>query len=208
MPVKVTYRGKPLLKGVIEGRRTLNQAINEEYAPNDSLMGAIGDEIIEGFKGGRGFFMENIHFLGNGRIVGQKGKQYPYGIRQEKSPDGEPYADLKEVTKQLKRKNDSHYVNSILQDKGGTDPNSLINSLEYRITYSPSKSTDVSGGVQVYFARNNEKSVKLEEGGNFISEDLAHPTIRYVPPRPHRGVQGEVGIRIRALLRKWAAKNR
>ena len=153
--------------------------------------------------------MDSVKFSNTGRLTGSGGKPYPYGIRQEKSPDGESYAPLKDVTKELKRRKSSHYTTSILQDRGGTDPLSLINSLSYRITNFAGKTAGVSGGVLVSMdSKNNEQSLRLESGGNFISGDLKPNKPRFVPSRKHREVQGMVREQIKSLLSKWMKKNR
>lgn len=217
MPVKITYLGNPLLAQMARGRRTLKSVVEDRYKPNRFLMETIGKEIIAGFQGGRGLHMDGLHFTKDGRPVGQPGKPYPYGIRREKDPSGRPYAELSEVTIKVKRANDSHYTTSILQDRGGSDPESLINSLEYTVTYSPSKTAGVSGGVRVFMARNNERSWKMERGsgdgffwipsGNFKKGETKLRKVK-VPARPHRGVQPAVGIKIRSMLTKWVRRYR
>lgn len=200
MPVRVTYRNQPLLESVIRGKRSLRSVVDKRYKPNSNLMNVIGNEIIEGFKGGRGLFMEGIRFTESGKVIGNSGKAYPYGIRREKSPDGTPYAEMSPVTLKLKREKGSHYTTSLLQDRGGSDESSLINSLNKTVTYSGS-------GIKVYFENNNEASSRLETGGNFISGDLGNKS-HFVPARPHRGVQDAVRKNIQSLLKKWMAKNR
>lgn len=213
MSVRITYQGRPILEKVIKGKRKLASVVSDEYAPNKFIMEVIGKEIIAGFQGADGMYMEDVYFTKAGKPIGKKGKQYPYGIRREKSPDGTPYAPLSEVTKKIKRKNESAYTNKILQDRGGTDPDSLINSLRYRVTYNDRKTTGVSGGVVVEMFQNNDASVRLEEGGDRMIETgnfkAGETQIRkaYVPPRPHREVQDMVRKQIQSLLLKWAKRN-
>lgn len=167
-------------------------------------MEVIGQEIIAGFQGDRGLYMENLKFTEQGKPVGKWGKPYPYGIRREKSPDGKPYERLAEVTKAYKVKTHSRFPNSVLQDRGGAEESSLINSLSYHVTYG-------GRGVEVTMDNNNDISNRLEKGGDVESTDWTNkdgnPIDIYLPPRPHRGVQDMVRRQIESLLTKWAQKD-
>lgn len=205
MSVRITYKNKPILESVIKGKRSLRSVVEEKYKPNKFLMEVIGDEIIAGFQGGRGMFMENVTFTKAGKPIGKHGKQYPYGIRREKSPDGTPYEELSDITIKAKRKSGSNFTTSILQEKGGTDQTSLINSLYAYITYS-------GKGVKVDMdSTNNPISLRLETGGKMQSSDWKKksggPIDIYLPPRPHRDVQDMVVRQIKSLLNKWAKQD-
>jgi hypothetical protein len=171
-----------------------------------------GKPLLEKVIRGKKSLASAVNFI-NGAPVAGRSQQYPYGIRRERSPDGDPYMSLSTVTIKIKEYNNSPYAHSILRDRGDVNSLSLINSLEANVTYFPSKTAGVSGGVEVYFARNNDASLRLESGGTFLMEtgDIKGGTKMRkaaVPARPHRGVQDMVGRQIRGLLKAWARHRR
>lgn len=168
-------------------------------------MSIIADEMIAGFKGGPSIDAHSVRIGKNGGIYFSKAGRYPYGIWQQKQPDGKAYEPLKKVTIRVKRE---------LQSPTSPTPNlALLN--QHDLVNGLTAHINVGGdGLNVHFRSDKlaEKSLKMERGGSFRSR---YPTkggedglkglggIREVAARKHRGIQPEVRRKIRILLQKW-----
>lgn len=171
-------------------------------------MSIIADEMIAGFKGGPSIDAASIRIGKKGGIYFSKAGRYPFGIWQQRSPDGKPYERLKKVTIRVKRE---------LQYPTSPTPNlALLN--QHELVHGLVPYINVGGnGLNVHFRSDAlaKKSRKMEEGGSFRSR---YPTaggedglkglggIRQVVARRHRGIQPEVARKIRILLRKWLGR--
>jgi len=210
MSVRIRYIGKPILEQVIRKGRSLRSVVEKEYKPNRWVYELIGEEMVRGFAGDRR--ATHIKFpTSSGKPTVSRGDQYPYGIKQQKSPDGSPYRDLMDSTKALKKRDDrpdglprSSWPDQALRDQGF-----LANGMTYVVGVHGDRvwTQFLSGELA-------EKSLRQERGGNFVSKAFGHNKdgsakrrIPYSAPIPHRGIQNAVRDTIIRILRAWAKKS-
>jgi hypothetical protein len=203
MPVRIRYINAPIMERVVQKGAGLAAEVQKEFKPNRKVMELIGEEIIAGFKGGQR--LGAIKFGPRGGVTSKgHGSRYPYGIWQQKSPNGKPYEPLKESTIAVKKRDNrpsglppSRTPNTALVDMGA-----LVDGLYYRV-YSN------NDGVAVEFKNSDltALSLKHERGFTGYSTDFTKKDgggiLVTVPPRPHRQIQREVKIKIRNILEAW-----
>lgn len=214
MSVRIRYMGKPILEQVIARGRSLRSVVEKDLKPNKYVFELIGEELVRGFRGDNR--ASNIKFPPNGmKPTVTYASRYPYGIKQQKSPNGAPYRDLKKSTIALKKRDDrpDGLARSTTPEKALLDQHELVNGLTYRV-YAH------NDGVEAHFisAELADKSLRQERGGNFVSrafsqnnkgggESVEKRRIPYSAPIPHRGIQNQVRDTITRILKAWANKD-
>jgi hypothetical protein len=209
MGLKITVLGKPIFEATVRGRRGARSEVEDRLKPNRYVMEVIGEQLVRGFTGRLGK-ATNVSFKGRRmRPTVKIGSEYPFGIWKGKSPNGAPYVPLKDATINMKKRENrpSGKPASKTPEKPLIDMGDLASGVDYRITYG-------GRGVQLVFKDSDitEKSLKMERGGSFRSEDIVYKDsglgrVIKVPARPHRKVQNAVYRKVVEILDKWAEQS-
>jgi hypothetical protein len=164
----------------------------------------IGQQMVEGFKGGERATAMRVN--PNGTFT-HSSARYAFGILRGISPNGTPYKDLSKHTVAIKRRQGSLYADQPLRFRNYGNPMALVNSLTYRIYAN-------KDGVELVFKSQemNERSMMQEEGRKqmpsplFTKGNSEKPVMVQLPARPHRDMQAQVADVVRRTLKAWADK--
>lgn len=201
----ITYIGRPFLVRAAGDKRQVRKALSENLRPTEGFLKLLGNVMVEGFRGGT--YPTSLVFGKRGGMSYGGSRRFPRGITRGLSPDGKPYADLKETTIAKKKYEGSPHIDDPLMRRYDGDRFALRNSLLVNVR---------GNNVQLMFRdkKTNDLSNVHEEGRKrYWSDDggwtkLGSGTRIYVsiPKRPHRKIQPKVLPVLTKLIHDWTTK--